>query len=142
MNILSNTTGNKQPAVQPVLGAAEIQQLQHFVREISINEELVQYVASLIRASRPDTSTVSYVKQWVRWGSGPRAGQALILTAKARALLKGRFAVIMEDIHAMAAAVLRHRILMNFKAEAENILSDDVAATLLKTIHRPKGKLA
>lgn len=142
INILNSTTGNKKAVVAPVLNGGEIQQLQGFVRDVSISEDLVQYVASLIRATRPDTSTIAYVKEFVRWGSGPRAGQALILTAKARALLKGRYAVIMEDIHAMAAPVLRHRILINFKAEAENISSDDVTATLLQSVERPKGKLA
>jgi len=142
INILSSTTGNKKANVQPVLDASEIQQLQSLVRDVSINDDLVHYVTSLVRASRPDTSSVTFVKEWVRWGSGPRAGQALILTAKARALLKGRYAVVMDDLHAMAPPVLRHRILMNFRAEAENITSDDVAATLLKSIERPKGKLA
>ncbi len=141
-NILSSTTGNKKAEVLPVLNATEIQQLQAFVRDVSINEELVQYVTSLIRATRPDTSSIAYIKEFVRWGSGPRAGQALILTAKARALLKGRYAVLMEDIHAMAPPVLRHRILMNFKAEAENISSDDVTTTLLQSVERPKGRLA
>jgi len=106
------------------------------VREVSIDEDLIQYVAGLIRATRPDTSIVPYVKEWVRWGAGPRAGQALILTAKARALFKGRYAVTMEDLHAMAYPVLRHRVLMNFKAEAEHISSDDVTKELLKTIPR------
>lgn len=141
INILSSTTGNKKAVVNPILGAMEIQLLQGFVRDVSINDDLVQFVSTLIRATRPDTSSVAYVKEWVRWGSGPRAGQALILTAKARALLKGRYAVITEDLHTMAYPVLRHRILMNFKAEAENITSDDVTDTLLKTIERPKGRL-
>ena len=141
INILSSTTGNKKVAVSPILAGDEIQQLQALVRDVSINDELVQFVSALIRATRPDTSSVAYVKEWVRWGSGPRAGQALILTAKARALLKGRYAVVTDDLHAMAYPVLRHRILMNFKAEAENITSDDVTATLLKTIERPKGRL-
>ncbi len=141
VNILRSTTGNKKADVRPVLNAAEIQQLQGFVRDVSISDELVQYVTSLIRATRPDTSGNEYVKEFVRWGSGPRAGQALILTAKSRALLKGRYAVIMEDIHAMAPPVLRHRILMNFKAEAENISSDDVTVALLKSLERPKGTL-
>jgi MoxR-like ATPase len=78
------------------------------------------------------------VKEWVRWGAGPRAGQALILTAKARALLKGRYAVIMEDLHTMAYAVLRHRILVNFKAEAENVNSDQVTSALIRSVERPK----
>ena len=141
VNILSSTTGNKKATINPILGAEEIQQLQAFVRDISINDDLVQFVSTIIRATRPATSAIAYVKEWVHWGSGPRAGQALILTAKARALFKGRYAVIMEDLHAMAYPVLRHRILMNFKAEAENITSDDVTAVLLKTMERPKGRL-
>jgi MoxR-like ATPase len=81
------------------------------------------------------------VKEWVRWGAGPRAGQALILTAKARALFHQRYAVVAEDIHAMALPVLRHRVLVNFKAEAENIHSDDVTRHLIKSIARPGGRL-
>jgi MoxR-like ATPase len=109
------------------------------VREVSINEDLVQYVSSIIRATRPTDSGIAYVKEWVRWGAGPRAGQALILTAKAHALFKGRYAVLMEDLHAMAYPVLRHRILMNFKADAENINADEVTAQLISSIERPKS---
>ena len=141
VDILNSTTGNRKAALNAVIGGEEIQLLQSLVRDVTISDELVQFVAALVRATRPQTSTVAYVKEWVRWGSGPRAGQALILTAKARALLKGRYAVLMDDIQAMAYPVLRHRILMNFKAEAEDITSDSVTETLLKTIGRPKGKL-
>ena len=81
------------------------------------------------------------MKEWVRWGAGPRAGQALILTVKARALFHGRYAVMMEDLHIMAYPVLRHRVLMNFKAEAENVNSDQVTAELLKVIARPKTNI-
>ena len=140
-DILSNTTSNRVSNVQAVLNAQEIQQLQKLVRDVYISEDLVQYVATLIRATRPGDTTVNYVKEWVRWGAGPRAGQALILTAKSRALLKGRYAVVMEDIQAMAAPVLRHRILMNFKAEAEQINSDNVTEILLKEIARSKTAL-
>jgi MoxR-like ATPase len=92
----------------------------------------------LVRATRPVSTTVKYVKDWVRWGAGPRAGQSLILTAKARALFHGRYAVLMDDLQAMAYPVLRHRILMNFKADAENITADHVTAELIRTIERPK----
>jgi MoxR-like ATPase len=125
-DILNRTTGTAKATVNPL------------VRQVSISEELVRYVSELIRATRPDTSTLSYVKEWVRWGAGPRAGQALILTAKARALLKGRYAVLMEDIHAMATPVLRHRVLMNFKAEAEGITSDKAPAEMIKLLERPR----
>ena len=141
MEVLTSTTGTKKVKIEPILGANEIQYLQTLVREVTINDDLVKYVNSIIRSTRPDTTTVTHVKEWVRWGAGPRAGQALILTAKARALFKGRFAVIMEDLHAMAYPVLRHRILMNFKAEAENVTSDAVTAELLKAIQRPKGNI-
>jgi MoxR-like ATPase len=136
--VLNRTTGTKKADVKAVITAEEIIQAQALVRQVTISEDLVKYVSQVIRSTRPDTTTVSYVKEWVRWGAGPRAGQALILTAKARALLKGRYSVLMEDIQAMAPAVLRHRILMNFKAEAEGITSDKVTAELLKTITRPK----
>jgi MoxR-like ATPase len=139
--ILHHTTGSKKNVVDPVIGGAEIRQLQSLVREVSISEDMIRWVASLIRATRPDGSDHSYVKEWVRWGAGPRAGQALILTAKARALFRQRYAVLPEDIHAMAYPVLRHRILMNFKAEAENITSDDVTTVLLKGVGRPGGLL-
>ncbi len=140
--ILSNTTGSKKATVNPVVNGEEIVALQQMVRQVHIADELVQWVAELIRATRPDTTTVEYVKEWVRWGAGPRAGQALILTAKARALFKGRYAVTMEDLQAMAHPVLRHRLLMNFKAEAERISSDDVASHLLEAIPRPKNALS
>lgn len=136
--VLNRTTGTQKADINAVINAADIQQAQALVRQVNINDDLIKYVSLMIRATRPDTSQVAYVKEWVRWGAGPRAGQALILTAKARALLKGRYAVIMEDIHAMAPSVLRHRILMNFKAEAEDITSDKVTAELIRTIDRPK----
>ncbi|WP_316748573.1 MoxR family ATPase [Pedobacter gandavensis] len=138
IRILNSTTGTVKNKVQAVIGAEEIKQLQALTREVSISDDLVAYVAELIRATRPDTSQVAYVKEWVRWGAGPRAGQALILTAKARALIHGRYAVVMEDLQTMAFPVLRHRILMNFKADAEQVTADMVAEELLKTISRPK----
>ena len=136
--ILSSTTGSKKAVINPIIGAEEIKELQAITREISISDDLVTYVSELIRATRPDTTPVAFVKEWVRWGAGPRAGQALILTAKARALFKGRYAVILEDLQTMAYPVLRHRVLMNFKAEAENVSADKVTDELIKAISKPK----
>ena len=136
--ILNSTTGSAKPVVRAVLNKENIKQLQVLVREVTISDDLIRYVSTLIRSTRPETSGINYIKEWVRWGAGPRAGQALILTAKARALYKGRFAVLMEDLQAMAYPVLRHRILINFKAEAENISTDKVTAELIKTVERPK----
>jgi MoxR-like ATPase len=137
--VLNRTTGTRKVEVLPVITAEEIMQAQALVRQVTISEDLVRYVSTIIRATRPDTTTVDYVKEWVRWGAGPRAGQALILTAKARALLKGRYAVLEEDIQTMAVPVLRHRILMNFKAESEGITSDIATLEMIKRLSRAKA---
>lgn len=140
--ILTGTTGTRKVDVQPVLDANDIKQLQQLVREVSIDADLVAWVSRLVRNTRPDTTTVDYVRGWVRWGAGPRAGQALILTAKAHALLQGRYAVTTADITAMAYPVLRHRILMNFRAEAEGVHPDKVTEKLLQQIERTATRLS
>lgn len=130
--ILENTTGRKASAIQKVIEGSKILEAQQLVREVHINTDLVELVSRIVRATRPTETENKFVKDWVRWGAGPRAGQAMILTAKARALLRGNFAVTQEDIHHVAYPVLRHRILMNFKAEAENVTPDDVTKHLLE----------
>lgn len=132
--ILKNTTGTQKENLRKVINGEDIVRLQQLVREIPISDELIQYVSKLVRATRPETSMDTYVKEWVNWGAGPRAGQAMILTAKARALLEGRLSVTLEDIKQVAIPVLRHRIVMNFRAESERITADDVTITLLKAI--------
>jgi MoxR-like ATPase len=137
--ILESTTGKAAAAVQQVMEGAKVLEAQQLVREIHISRDLINYVSRAVRASRPADSEVAFVREWVRWGAGPRAGQAMILTAKARALLMGRFAVTLEDLQKVAFPVLRHRILMNFKAEAEGISSERVTEELLKKIQPDKG---
>jgi MoxR-like ATPase len=130
--ILESTTGRKKPQVNRVIEGSKILEAQRLVREVHISSDLVNMVSQIVRGTRPDQTEVKFVKEWVRWGAGPRAGQAMILTAKARALLKGRFAVTQEDIEHVAYPVLRHRILMNFKAESEAIVSDSVTKHLIE----------
>ncbi|ELR73824.1 ATPase, MoxR family [Fulvivirga imtechensis AK7] len=139
MQILKSTTGGSHQEVKEVINGREIIRLQQMVREVPISDDLVRYVSQLIRATRPDTTSNSYVKEWVSWGAGPRAGQAMILTAKAHALLNGRLAVTPEDLWQVALPVLRHRIIVNFKAEAEGITSDEVTQHLLKAISLPSN---
>ncbi|WP_031429194.1 AAA family ATPase [Flavimarina sp. Hel_I_48] len=131
-HILKNTTGSENSKINPVLTGKEIVRLQELVREVPISDALVGFVSKVVRATRPETSTNAYVKEWVGWGAGPRAGQAMILTAKARALAQGRLSVTPDDLKTMAYPVLRHRIIVNFRAEAEGITSDDVTRELLK----------
>lgn len=132
--ILKATTGTKKAQLNKVLSGEDIIRLQQLVREVSISDGLILYVSDVIRATRPDTTSVDYVKKWVDWGAGPRAGQAMILTAKANALLNGKLAVTLDDLQAVALPVLRHRVLVNFRAEAEGITSDTVTQEILKTI--------
>ena len=134
LEVLLKTTTNQNVQVDPILKASEILELQKLVRDVHINEVLAKNVNQLVRATRPTTSAIDSVKDWVQWGAGPRAGQAMILTAKARALLNGRFAVLPEDLKFVAYPVLRHRILLNFRAEAESVQPDDITTALLKTI--------
>lgn len=108
--ILKATTGTKKAQLNKVLSGEDIIRLQQLVREVSISDGLIQYVSDVIRATRPDTTSVDYVKKWVDWGAGPRAGQAMILTAKANALLNGKLAVTLEDLQTVALPVLRHRV--------------------------------
>ncbi len=139
--ILKATTGTEETVIKPVLGPQEILTLQKLVREVNVSDDLIEYVSTMIRASRPGPESIAPVKQWVKWGAGPRAGQSLILTAKARALFKGRYSVIMEDIHALAFPVLRHRILLNFKADAEQVTTDVITEALIKNVERPQTRI-
>jgi MoxR-like ATPase len=132
--ILKATTGTKKAKLNKVLSGEDIVRLQQLVREVSISDGLIQYVSDVIRATRPDTTSVDYVKQWVDWGAGPRAGQAMILTAKANALLEGRLSVTLDDLQKVSLPVLRHRVLVNFRADAEEITSDTVTKEILKAV--------
>lgn len=132
--ILSSTTGSKKEKINKAIEGSQLLAAQKLVREVHINDDLVDYVSRLVRSTRPEQTDVKYVKDWVSWGSGPRAGQAMILTAKARAFMNGNFAVTENDIKAVAYPVLRHRILTNFRAEAEGIKSTNVVEHLLKTL--------
>jgi len=120
------------------LNEEEIMSLQHIVRRIPAGDHVFRYAMALTRATRPDTPEApDFIKEWVSWGAGPRASQFLILGAKARAALHGRGFVSTEDIAALAAPVLRHRIVTNFNAEAEGMSSDKIVQKLLSQIPRP-----
>lgn len=132
--VLEATTGKKNVSIQKVIDGKRISEAQALVREVHINADLIAWVNHLVRSSRPGQSDDKMVGDFVRWGAGPRAGQAMILTAKARALLAGRFSVTPDDLNTLALPVLRHRILMNFKAEAEGITADDVSRHLIQKL--------
>ncbi|MGM9511838.1 AAA family ATPase [Larkinella sp. GY13] len=132
LSVLKNTTGTARPELQTILTDQEIIDLQRLTRQVHISDELISFINTLVRSTRPESSPSAFVRQWCDWGAGPRAGQALVLCSKARAVLNERFSVIPEDIQTLAYPILRHRIALNFRAEAENITTDQVIKELLK----------
>lgn len=153
IEILKRTTGSYQAQLTQVLTDTDIIALQLLVRSVTVSDSLLAYAANIVRATRPIVDSgeqqsnehgalpCESVKQHVRWGAGPRAGQALILCAKAKALMSGRYAVLHDDIKFVAPAVLRHRVLINFQAEAANITPDDVIDDLLVHVPDPISPL-
>jgi len=137
-DILLQTTGTRTGTVPRVMDGAAILAAQALVREVHVGSDLLDWINRLVRASRPrDPGAPDEVRKYVRWGAGPRAGQSLVLAAKARALLHGRFAATREDVRALAAPVMRHRLLLSFAAEAEQVTADDVVAALLRAVPWP-----
>lgn len=132
LQVLKSTTGVAKQDLQTIMTDNDIIDLQKLTRQVHISEELIVKINHIVRSTRPATTTSSFVKEWCDWGAGPRAGQALVLCAKARAVLNERFSVLPEDIEALAFPILRHRIALNFRADAEGITTDDVIKNLLK----------
>jgi MoxR-like ATPase len=140
--ILRATTGTVDAPVSAVLDAHEVLELQQLVRGVPAADPALRYAAALARATRPDNPDApELVRQFVRWGAGPRASQALILGAKAHALLDGRFAVAPEDIRRVALPVLRHRVLPNFAAEAEGVNAEKLIEDVLARVSPPRADI-
>lgn len=135
IEIVLNSTSAYKPQLQRVLGARAILHLQGLVRQVPVTHSVAGYAVHLAQLSRPSNPQApAFVREWVNWGAGPRASQYLVLGAKARAIMHGRFAASVEDVKALAPAVLRHRILTNFNAEAEGVTSLDVIQRLLEVV--------
>ncbi|NOR20380.1 MAG: AAA domain-containing protein [Xanthomonadales bacterium] len=141
VEILARTTGIQDVQVKTILDAEDIIALQKLVREVEVSPALLDYIARIVRASRPGEDSNQQVTEYVRWGSGPRAGQSLVMCAKANALMRGHFAVTMDDIRFVAHAVLRHRILLNFQAEASGITTEDIINSLFVQVKQPQSPL-
>ncbi|MBL9163381.1 MAG: MoxR family ATPase [Planctomycetaceae bacterium] len=137
--ILTSTTRQEKPEVRKILSSRAILNLQKLVGSVAVSEYIIKYVATLVRATRPkDEKAPKFVREWVDWGAGPRAGQFLIYGGKALAAMDGRFAVAVEDIQKVAVPVLRHRVSTNFQAQAEGVTNEDVIARLVKEIPTPE----
>ena len=137
--IVKSTTMDIRGEHEAVLGAEDIMALQRVVRKIPTSQHIIDYAVNLARATRPaDETAPDFVKNYLTWGAGPRAAQYLVLGAKSRALLHGRFNVSCEDVREVAKPVIRHRIFTNFNADAEGVTADKIVEMLIAAIPEPK----
>ncbi len=133
ITVVKNTTSDHNAELKVVLSAEEIIYFQNLIRKVPVTENVLQYAVKLAASTRPENpDSPSIVKQYISWGAGPRASQYLILGAKAHAVIHGKYSPDIEDVRAVAPAILRHRIVRNYKAEAENFTSDAIIKELMK----------
>ena len=136
--VVEQTTARRPVTIEPLFTGEDVLRFHELIRQVPIAQNLVRYAVRLAAASRPHQATSpAFINDWVSWGAGTRACQFLVLGAKARALLKGRSHVLPEDIRALAAPVLRHRILVNYRAEAEGTNVETIIVRLLETVKEP-----
>ena len=132
---MTRTTTRENYTIDPLFTGEDVLRFHDVVRRVPIAEEVVRYAVRLAAASRPRRQgSADWVNDWVNWGAGLRAAQFLVLGGKARALLQGRAHVTVDDLQALAPAVLRHRILLNYRAEAEGVSIDQVITRLMETL--------
>jgi MoxR-like ATPase len=135
IEIVATTTSSYRPVLNKVINGEKILQMQELVRRVPASSHVIGFAVRLLRSTRPkEPEALPFVKDWVDWGAGPRASQHLILAAKARAILLGRYVASVEDVKAIVPSILRHRIITNFKAQAEGITSLEIINRLLEEV--------
>jgi MoxR-like ATPase len=141
VQVILRTTGRPPEAIEPLFTGEDVLRFNELVRQVPIAEELVRYAVQLAAASRPRPEAApDFIQQWVTWGAGTRAAQFLVLGAKARALLRGRAHVTVDDIQSLAPPTLRHRLLLNYRAEAESVRVEGIIQRLLESVKAPLAK--
>ncbi len=136
VDIAMSTTSGQQPDLEVVLNAERVQELQSLVPRVPVSEHVAHYAVELVQSTRPNQNggAPGFIEEWIDWGAGPRASQYLILGAKARALMDNRVSITVEDVRSVARQVLEHRLILNFKAEAENVKPADIIEKLIETV--------
>ena len=132
LEVVKRTTGDCVQQVQPIIKAEEIIEFQGLVKKVPVVDNVIEYAVNLVNKTRPNTERSSQVTQtYLEWGAGPRASQNLIMAAKCNAILNGKYSPDIEDVQAVAHAILRHRVIRNFKAEAEGVSLEEIISKLL-----------
>src|SRR5213592_3912413 len=140
VTVVAQTTARNAVPIAPLFTGEDVLRFHHLVRKVPVAEDLVRYGVRLAASSRPhQNGAPDFINEWVSWGAGLRAGQYLVLGAKVRALLRGRAHVVAQDIQALANPTLRHRILLNYRAEAEGVTVENVVDRLLETVKGVEG---
>lgn len=135
LEIVRSTTSSYQAELKKIISAREIIEFQDLVRRVPVADNIIEYSVKLVNKTRPgNNGTDKYIKDWISWGAGPRASQYLILAAKARAVMQGRFTPSLDDVKASVIPVLRHRLIVNFSAEAEGVTSVDIINRILTSL--------
>jgi MoxR-like ATPase len=134
VQILLTTTGDETAPLEKIWSGEELLAMQRAVRQVPVPETVAHYAVSLVQATRPESGAIEFITRYVQWGAGPRASQYLALAGKAFAVLDGRFNVAREDIKRAAKLVLRHRIITNYRAEADKQTADGLIDRLLETV--------
>jgi MoxR-like ATPase len=131
LKIIKDTTSSYQPELKKIIGAEEIIEFQDLVRRVPVADNVIEFAVKIVGETRKASSASEYIKQWINWGAGPRASQYLILAAKTKAVMDGRFTPNIDDVKSSMIPVLRHRIIPNFNAEAEGITSVEIINQIL-----------
>jgi MoxR-like ATPase len=135
--VVQQTTSRRSEPIQPLFDGQDVLKFHEVVRKVPIAEDLVRHAVRLAAASRPGPGAPDFVNDWVSWGAGLRAGQSLVLGAKARALLAGRYHATPEDVRALVHPTMRHRILLGYRAEADGVTVDAVIDRLIEHVKGP-----
>lgn len=135
VEIVKATTGSWHSKVSPVISAAELLRYQELIRSVPVADNIIEYATKVVHSTRPQNpDSPQFIKDWVRWGAGPRASQFLILAAKTRSVLDGRFTPNKDDVKSVLNPILRHRVITNFSAEAEGVSSVEIVKKLIETV--------
>lgn len=132
VQVVKSTTSDDKQTINPLFSAQEIIEFQHLIRRIPVADNVIEYAVSLVTKTRPDSNLASdFIKNYIDWGAGPRASQNLVLAAKAHAAFQGKFSPDIEDVKAVAEGILRHRVVKNYKADAEGLSIEAIIAKLI-----------
>jgi len=134
IEIVKSTTSQYKADLQKIIGANEIIEFQDLIRRVPVADNVIEYTVKLVNNTRPKFSNLKFINDWISWGAGPRASQYLILAAKTKAVIEGRFTPNIDDVKSVVIPVLRHRLIVNFSAEAEGVKSVDVIEKLLQSV--------